>query len=215
MKTLKIILSITLLRVLFLGQVGEPLWSAGTYFMKEIPLNKFRPNIHLNAPKFALVDDEDYEYLNQFNWCCIKGGHTFYATTTIVQPCGKRMMTQMHRLIMRLTDKKIFIDHIDHNGCNNQKSNLRECNYSQNNSNRVAHKSSTSPYVGVSWHAYKRKRKDGSYLHYGYWEAVLGKGKTQYRLGLFHNEIDAAKAYDKKAKELHGEFANLNFPNEI
>lgn len=188
---------------------------AGNYFMRQIPLNKFKPNAHVDAPKFALVDDEDYDYLMQFNWCAIKGGHTFYATTTIKQPDGRRMMTQMHRLILKVTDKKIFIDHKDHNGINNQRSNIRICNYALNNCNKIAQISSTSKYLGVSWHPYKRKRKDGSYLHYGYWEAVLGKGKIQYRLGLFKDEILAAKAYDAKAKEIHGEFANLNFPDEI
>lgn len=183
--------------------------------MKLIELNKHKPNAHQNAPKFAQVDDEDYNYLNQFNWCAIKGGHTFYATTTIRQTDGRRMMTQMHRMIMKVTDKKIFIDHKDHNGINNQKSNLRICNYALNNCNKISQVSSTSKYLGVSWHQYKRKRKDGSYHYYGYWTAVLGKRDKQYRLGLFKDEIEAAKAYDKKALEIHGEFANLNFPNEI
>jgi hypothetical protein len=187
---------------------------AGTYFMKLIELNKTKPNSHADAPKFAMVDDEDYDKLSQYNWCAIKGGHTFYATTTIRQPDGRRMMTQMHRIIMQLTDKKIFVDHKDGNGINNQKSNLRAVTQAQNMCNRLSNKIATSKYVGVSWHQYKRKRKDGSYHYYGYWTAVIGSNGKDFRLGLFKDEIEAAKAYDAKAKELHGEFARLNFPEK-
>ncbi len=162
--------------------------------MKQIPLTK---------GQFALVDDEDFEYLNQWKWCAIKreGTHTFYAKRRVVINNDKITSIMMHRLIMKLSDPKIIVDHKDRNGLNNQGDNLRLVTHSQSNINRGVYRNRTSEYLGV----YRRKdRKINP------WHSKITINKWQKHLGSFSNEIDAAKAYNAAAIKYHGEFANLN-----
>lgn len=108
----------------------------------------------------------------------------------------------MHRVITK-APKRMVVDHIDRNPLNNRRSNLRLCRISQNILNRRG-KMGTSKYKGVWWDSHHKK-----------WLAIISlKGKHIY-LGFFDNQIDAAKAYDKKAAELFGDFAYLNFPEKI
>lgn len=160
--------------------------------MKEIALSQHGKTRNLKL--VALVDDEDFESLNQFNWCATKRGKTFYA----IRACGGTTM-KMHRQILKLADPKILTDHIDHNGLNNQKENLRLANYSQSNSNRNSNSSGTSKYLGVSWD--KRNNR---------WTAQIQKGGVRKHLGGFRTETEAAICYNEAAKEVHGEFANIN-----
>lgn len=144
--------------------------------------------------KIVFVDDKDYDYLSQFNWSLLKDENTFYAS----RRCGKKRL-KMHREILGISDSDIKIDHRDLNGLNNQRGNLRIATNSQNNRNRRPYKNSSSKYLGVTW------RKDSTA-----WEAsIKSDGKNKY-LGHFKTEEDAALAYNKAAKEVHGEFANLN-----
>ena len=108
----------------------------------------------------------------------------------------------MHREIIPLPDH-LVADHINHNGLDNRKANLRPATRAQNNYNRLAikRKGATSKYKGVAW---KKEYKK--------WNAqIYFKGECIF-LGYFKEEKQAAKAYDKAAKEYHGEFASLNFP---
>lgn len=105
----------------------------------------------------------------------------------------------MHREIMDVP-KHLVCDHINHNGLDNRKNNLRTCTRQQNTHNQKPRKKGTSKYKGVDWN--KRQKKWRARIYY--------RGKCHY-LGYFNNEIDAALTYDKKAKELFGEFACLNF----
>ncbi len=107
----------------------------------------------------------------------------------------------MHRVILGVEDSAVHIDHIDHNGLNNQKSNLRTATRSDNASNIRAHKDSTSGYLGVSFDASRNK-----------WALRIYKNGKVLIAKRFDTEIGAAKAYDALAKEIHGQFANLNFP---
>jgi len=97
----------------------------------------------------------------------------------------------------------LVVDHIDRDGLNNRKSNLRLCTNAENIRNAGKRGKGFSKYKGVSRHTRGKK-----------WTAVIQLNKKTYFLGYFENEIDAARAYDKKAKELHGQFACLNFPPE-
>lgn len=155
--------------------------------------------IILTQGKVALVDDEDFEYLNQWKWRAQKGRDTYYAVR-FQWVNGRDTKISMHRLILSLVDKSILCDHRDRNGLNNQKYNLRIASYSGNGSNRTSGKNSSSVFLGVSW--INREKR---------WCAQIKKDNIVRHIGYFESEIEAAKAYDKHALEIHGEFANLNF----
>jgi hypothetical protein len=156
--------------------------------------------IALTQGQFAQVDDEDFDYLNQFNWYAHKNrDNGFYALRTIhtgLRSIRKTAHPSMHRTIMK-EPEGLFVDHIDHNTLNNQKSNLRICTRQQNQRNRVSH--GKSKYLGVYI------RKDG------FISARVGPVENYKHLGYFKTEELAARAYDERAKVLYGEFANLNF----
>ena len=98
----------------------------------------------------------------------------------------------------------LVVDHIDRNGLNNCRANLRLCTAAQNMRNIVSNVGATSRYKGVHWN--KRMKR---------WAAAIQFEKKKYHLGYFTDQIAAAKAYDKKAGQLHRQFACLNFPNQI
>lgn len=152
--------------------------------------------IKLTQGKVALVDDDDFEYLNQWKWTGLKKGKTFYA---VRNDKGKRIY--MHRQILCVTASNILVDHEDHNGCNNQRYNIRKCNKSQNQCNIGAYSTNTSGYKGLY---YDKRNSLNRWTAY-----IMVNGKRTF-LGSFNSKEDAALEYNKKATELHGEFANLN-----
>lgn len=163
--------------------------------------------INISNGQIVMVDDEDFDYLNQWNWSCKKSPYTFYAFRQQVID-GRAVEIKMHRQLLKVVfQKEVLIDHKDRNGLNNQKDNLRKCNRSQNNINSVKRSNSTSIYKGVSFEASGRALKK--------WVAQVYFNKKQYWLGRFDTETEAAQAYDKKVFELHGEFAVLNFDKTI
>ena len=158
--------------------------------MKKIPLTQ---------GQFALVDDWNYDWLMQWKWCAKKDYNTFYAFRGSYNPKTKKQTpVYMHEVIMK-TPKGMLTDHKDHNGCNNQEYNLRICTDQQNAMNRQKEKGCSSPFKGIGWH--KRARK---------WVARIVINKKQVHLGCFDSEVEAAQAYNKAAKEIHGEFAKPN-----
>lgn len=177
--------------------------------MKEIKILSFK-----YGGKKVQVDDEDYEFLNRWKWHVSESKGIFYAMRHEDNVDGSRYHVSMHRVIMGIYDPKIEVDHIDHNGLNNQRSNLRNCLDGGNKRNkRKTKRITTSKYVGVRLRV--RERPDGSF--YKAWVACLGKtrGKPQQPRRSFpyteQGEIDAAKYYDEQATKHYGEFANLNF----
>lgn len=150
--------------------------------MKEITLSK---------GYVAFVDDEDFEYLNQWKWYVYIDRIYRYAVRKEYES-GKRI--KMHRIILNAPDN-LFVDHIDHNGLNNQKNNIRLCNNTQNQWNMKGRRN------GLKGVTIENNR---------FRAAIKYQGKTIH-LGNFKTEIEAGKAYDNKAKELFGEFAMLNF----
>jgi hypothetical protein len=159
---------------------------------REIPLTK---------GYVAIVDDDDHEWLSQWRWFALVGSNAVYAHRS-VRIDGKRRTLRMHRAILG-APKGMGVDHIDHDGLNNTRANLRLCTQSQNLGNQRLRTDGTSAYKGVSWHTQRGK-----------WQAHIKRDDKHKYLGLFTDEIDAALAYDAAARELFGEFAYLNFPNE-
>jgi hypothetical protein len=151
--------------------------------------------IPLTQGKFAIVDAEDFDWLNQYQWYACKCKSTYYAARV---ERGKTI--RMHREIMR-APKGVLVDHINHTGLDNRKSNLRLCTNAQNCYNQRPSARGTSRYKGVSWHKCSRK-----------WSARVRCDGKFNNLGDYKDEMAAAMAYDDKAVELFGEFAYLNFP---
>lgn len=163
--------------------------------------------IKLTQGKYALVDDEDYPLLSKYKWHAWKdpNRHVWYAKRSVHIPkkeskTGKYSckVVKMHCQVMG----QRYIDHINRNGLDNRRCNLRAATNSQNMQNRTKRRNAvSSSYVGVYWD--KQMSKFRSRIR------IDGKSK---HLGLFDNEVDAAKAYDLAARELYGEHAHLNFP---
>jgi hypothetical protein len=177
--------------------------------------------ISLTQGKFAMVDDEDFDLLNQYKWhilYCGKIGYTSYALTSIKEfKAQKKTSISMHRLIMgcKKFDSKI-IDHKDGNGLNNQKHNLRVCNRSENGKNRKAknNKKGKSKYLGVYLRIRNRKYKTARGIKEctdtPVWQSQIRFNGKAHHLGNFKTEIDAAKAYNDAALKYHGKFSRLN-----
>ena len=158
--------------------------------------------IKLTQKKFAIVDQGDYEDLMKYKWHAHKEKTNFYAARKgrASEPFNTLVM---HRAIMN-PPKDLCVDHINHNGLDNRRANLRLATSAQNNWNRSARKwRSSSKYKGVSW-----DKKEKRWI-----VSIRCHGKIDF-LGRFKNETEAARAYDNAAKKLHGEFAYLNFPSE-
>lgn len=147
--------------------------------------------IPLTKGQFALVDDADYDWLMQWKWCYAAVG---YAVSRI-----QGRVVYMHRLIAG-SPQGMEIDHVDHDKLNNCRSNLRIATRAQNNGNRLKQPNTTSRYKGVAW-----------YKAQGRWRAMIHRDDRPIFLGYFDDEIEAARAYDRAARELFGDFAKTNF----
>lgn len=149
----------------------------------------------------AMVDDEDFERMSKGKWYAEKSGNKFYAMRYFYNyEKNRKDHVRMHRELMNLTDPKKVVDHIDGNGLNNQKSNIRICTQAQNRFNSNKRKGNKTGYIGVSLFNNKVFRA-----------RILLNGK-EHHLGYFKDAKEAALVRDKKCRELHGEFAKLNFP---
>jgi len=164
--------------------------------MKKIPLSK---------GKFAIVDDDDFEYLSKFKWYYVfkkrsRNGYAvrdFSRNIEIIKEFGVSHVT-MHRFIIKPSRNKL-VDHVNGDGLDNRKSNLRECTHTQNNGNFLLGSRNRSGYKGVSWHKTTKK-----------WRASLMTKEKQIYLGLFINPKDAAAAYNREAIKYFGDFARIN-----
>jgi len=159
--------------------------------------------ISLTKGKFAIVDPDDYKRLIKYKWHVTKNANTFHAKRNPrVDQKGRTAPIYMHRQIMN-PPPGFVIDHINYNGLDNRKANLRLATHTQNNRHtRRTVRTGTSKYKGVSW--YSREKR---------WAVKITADGTTIPIGYFKDEIEAVKAYDRAAKTYHGEFAALNFPH--
>jgi hypothetical protein len=156
--------------------------------------------IPLSQGRIALIDDEDVAIVSQYRWHAIRqetlrAAPRWYAGANI-----RNRTVLLHQIVSGAPG----VDHIDGDGLNNQKHNLRAASKSQNAANAQKRSGTTSRYKGVS----KDKRR-------GDWKAEISCGGTRHWLGYYMREEEAAMAYDRKAVELFGAYARLNFGPEF
>lgn len=149
----------------------------------------------------ALVDDEDFERASQFKWSAAirKGCTTLYASAYLGGGRANRRTELLHRFILSAA-KGVQVDHIDGNGLNCTRQNLRLATISQNRRNRGKTVSNKSGFKGVYWHKDKQK-----------FAAQIKLDAKLIHLGKFNSAEEAARAYDVAAKKYHGDFAKTNF----
>lgn len=147
-----------------------------------------------HSDKYALVDDHRYEELSQYKWYLSKYGYAYTSTGIL-----------MHRLVLGLKRNRlnrICTDHTQHNTLDNRECKLRPCTDGQNGRNKRKYKQNSSIYKGVS------KDKVS-----GLWIVEIRKDSQHITGGAyFLDEKLAALRYDQLARQYHGEFAHLNFP---
>lgn len=150
--------------------------------------------VYLTQGKMAIIDVESIPIIAPYRWCTLRGSSgNFYAMTSGTQ--------LMHRVLMG-AEKGELVDHEDHDGLNNRLGNLRRATKAQNAMNsRPLRANNTSGYKGVA--RYRKK-----------WQAGINLNGKRIHIGNFDTPEEAARAYDRAAIELFGEFACLNFPDD-
>lgn len=166
--------------------------------MQELPLRKCNGSIRA----IALVDDDTFDFVNQWRWrvksVTQQGRIIYYA---VRQPKGQSIVS-LHRVILGVTDRKILVDHINGDGLDNQRSNLRPVNHSQNAQNRQ-YGYGKSAYRGVVWNKLENK-----------WMATTHIDGKRHHAGYFDDELSAAEAARKLRLKLmtHSDMDLLDVP---
>jgi len=169
------------------------------FFMELIITNR-------KGEQFTVFYDEcDHELIVSCGWCVLQN-----RVVGQYGPRGKKKWRRLYRVMLGIEDPKVFIDHINGNTLDNRRSNLRVCSKAQNSWN-TGNRGGDVPYKGVSIHTDPRVKPRQKPLYVVY----IGAAGKRKNLGYFDCPIEAAKAYDKKAREWHGEFARLNFPDQL
>lgn len=158
--------------------------------MKEIPLTQDR---------VAIIDDIDEERVCDGSWHILTTNGLEYAVGRVANNEGERIRTYMHRLILD-APRGVSVDHINGNGLDNRRCNLRFATVNQNQFNRRPNSGCSSQYKGVYWDKSKNR-----------WRAYIKKNHKRFYLGVYTDELQAARAYDEAARELFGKYARPNF----
>jgi hypothetical protein len=144
----------------------------------------------------AVIELADLSLVSGINWHAILNGNTVYAIGKI-NVCGEAKAIYLHRLLISPEDG-VFVDHIDGDGLNNKRSNLRKASSSQNMWNRKPKKTSSSGLKGVHYMVKAKK-----------WVSKIGHNKKQYYLGIFNTADEAYAAYCEASKILHGGYSRI------
>ena len=150
-------------------------------------------------PLLTRIDAADLDLVGQHTWSALVMPHTTYARTEI-RVEGRATSLYLHQLLLGCSGA----DHIDGNGLNNRRANLRVATSEQNSANRAPLSGRSSQYKGVGWHR-----------HRGTWQAYITVHGQQRHLGYFTAEEDAALAYDSAALATWGEWVKVNFTRAV
>ena len=154
--------------------------------------------ISLTQGKFALVDDEDFDELSKYKWYAHKSFNTFYAErqVRVEQGRGNRQKPMKMHIVILGTPSGMLTDHIDGDGLNNQRINLRIATFQENCRNTRKYKNNSTGFKGVIFQDKKYRPR------------IMVSGKS-ISLGMFEKKEDAYQAYCDACIKYHGEFANV------
>jgi hypothetical protein len=148
--------------------------------------------ISLTQGLFAKISDEDFEIISKYKWKAHKSRGITYAYSG-----DSRIFGSMHNFILSGAAE---VDHKNRDGLDNQRENIRPCTHKQNMYNQGPKKSNSTGFKGVS------QDSKGKFI------SMIRTDSGRLYLGYYNTAIEAAVAYDKAAKQHHGDFAHLNFP---
>ncbi len=158
--------------------------------------------VKLTQGLVTVIDAEDFDLVSQYKWCAHRDGNTHYAVSRR-RINGRQKTVKLHRIILS-APAGMHVDHIDGNGLDNTRANLRLCTNVENGRNRRKQAGTSSEFKGVSKLSKGRPPKP--------WLASI-KFDKKIHTRCFPTEIEAALWYDEMAMEHFGEFAKLNFHN--
>lgn len=164
--------------------------------------------VELSNGYTAIVDDEDFERVSRYKWSYKPVSGKGYAARKAYYGGGRknpiRETIQLHRFIMGANDRKVVVDHINGDGLDNRRSNLRLCTQAENMRNSAIYSCNKTGYKGVHFN-----KRDGKY------QANIRVNKKLLFLGYFDDALQAAKAYNNAAAQYFGEFARPNILEKI
>ena len=164
-------------------------------FIRPIRIDGNAAYVPLTKGYESIIDIDCVDLVKNCNWCVKPGGRTYYAMSN--KPRPDRGTFFMHGVILP-SPNGFFIDHIDGNGLNNKRNNLRIVTHTQNMFNRRLRVDNASGFKGVFWHKHTKK-----------WASEIVANKIRHHLGYFKTPEDAHAAYIAAAKKLHGEYRRI------